>query len=245
MEYPNNVRKVNLKGFSLPKPVKTPAYGRPRLLTHEEILDAAIEVGLETLTMKKLSTYLNVGTATLYQYFDSRKALMRAAAVHALTAVPLPEDIGQHWSVLAKDYVLGLQKILADNPTYMSAMSPSNFGFEVHFKLIEPFLSAMKSRNIAPMHAMRLFNQIGLIAYGGAVESIRQQEFEFQDETMDVVARRQFARLDPGDFPLMSEVMDQFTETPEQKTDSLIKAAFSAFAREIGEDEIPLLQEVF
>jgi len=227
----------------LPKPIKNPSYGRPRLLTHEEILDAAVEVGLETLTMKKLSTYLNVGTATLYQYFDSRKALIRAAAVHALSVVPLPEDKGQHWSLLARDYVRGLQRLLADNPTYISAMSPTNFGFEVHFKLIEPFLAAMKTRDIAPVHAMRLFNQIGLIAYGGAVESIRQREFEFQDETMDVVARRQFARLDEADFPLMSEVMDQFTETPEQKTDSLIKAAFGAFAREIGEDETILLKE--
>lgn len=223
-------------------PAKKPNFGRPRLLTHEAILDAAIELGLENVTMKKLSTHLGVGTATLYQYFDSRKNLMRAAAVHALSDVSLPDDAGQHWSILARDYGMGLMALLSDNPTYMNSMSPTDYGFEVHFKLIEPFLTSMSARNIAPQKAMRLFNQIGLIAYGGAVETVRQREFEFQDETMDVVARRQFSRLDKDDFPLMSKVMDVFTQTSEQKTESLMQSAFQAFAKEIG-DETGLLGE--
>jgi len=222
---------------------KTASYGRPRLLTHEEILDGAVKLGLENVTMKKLSNLLGVGTATLYQYFDSRKALMRAAAVHSLSEVPFPEDTGQHWSWLARGYAVGLQELLSNNPTYISQIHPTDYGFEVHFKMLEPFLASMKQRGVAPVHAMRLFNLIGLIAYGGAVENIRQGEFEFQDETMDIVARRQFARLDPKDFPLMAEVMDEFTKTPEQKTEALMRSAFMTFAREIGEDETQLFKE--
>jgi len=215
---------------------KTANYGRPRLLTHEEILDGAVELGLENITMKKLSTHLGVGTATLYQYFDSRKALMRAAAVHSLSEVNLPEDTGQHWSELARGYVLGLRDVLADNPTYINSMSPTDYGFEVHFKLLEPFLAGMNRRGFEPKVSMRLFNQVGLMAYGAAVETVRQREFEFQDETMDVVARRQFARLDKSEFPMMAEVMDEFTQTPEQKSEDLMRSVFRTFAQEIGED---------
>ncbi len=225
-----------------PANAKKPNFGRPRLLTHDAILDAAIELGLENITMKKLSTHLGVGTATLYQYYDSRKMLMRAAAVHALSDVSLPADNGQHWSELARDYVFGLMALLADNPTYINSMTPTDFGFEVHFKLIEPFLNSMSDRNITPDAAMKLFNQIGLIAYGGAVETVRQREFEFQDETVDVVARRQFNRLDASDFPLMSQVMDIFTQTPEDKTDNLMRSVFQAFSHEIG-DTTPLFGE--
>lgn len=226
-----------------PEP-KTASYGRPRLLNHEEILDGAVELGLENVTMKKLSSHLGVGTATLYQYFDSRKTLMRAAAVHALSGMPLlPEDKGQHWSVYARDYARALIVMLADNPTYINSMSPTEYGFEVHFKLVEPFLTIMQKRGISPKAAMRLFNTIGLIAYGGAVETVRQREFEFQDESMDVVARRQFARLDLKDFPLMGQVMDEFTYSPEQKTDELMRAMFGTFAREIGEDASHLFGE--
>ncbi len=206
-------------------------------------MDGAVELGLENVTMKKLSGHLGVGTATLYQYFDSRKTLMRAAAVHSLAEVSLPEDIGQHWSLFARDYVRSLMVLLSDNPTYITSMSPTDFGFEVQFKLVEPFLAAMQKRGLSPKLGMRLFNKIGLIAYGGAIESVRQREFEFQDETMEIVARRQFGRLDKKDFPLMAEVMDEFTQTPEQKTDGLMRAAFSAFAQHIGEDGTKLFEE--
>ncbi len=226
----------------MPTPTKPASYGRPRLLTHEEILDGAVELGLENVTMKKLSDHLGVGTATLYQYFDSRKNLMRAAAVHSLSSVALPEDQGQHWSLLARDYVYALMEILSDNPSYINSMSPTNYGFEVHFKLIEPFLQSLNQRGIAPGEAMGLFNKIGIIAYGGAVESVRQREFEFIDETAEVVARRQFARLDPDDFPMMRQVMDEFTLTPEQKTKAVMRAVFSAFARQIGESETNLFK---
>ena len=168
---------------------------------------------------------------------------MRAAAVHALSDVSLPEDEGQHWSILARDYVRGIMNLLSDNPTYMNAMSPTDYGFEVHFKLVEPFLASMQSRGMAPDVAMDLFNQIGIIAYGGAIESMRQREFEFQDETMDVVARRQFGRLDPADFPLLADVIGQFTETPEQKTDSIMRSVFASFALKMGEDETQLFKE--
>ena len=222
---------------------KTASYGRPRLLTHEEILDAAVELGLENVTMKKLSNHLGVGTATIYQYFESRKTLMRAAAVHSLAEVSFPKDEGQHWSVLARGYIEGLIKLFADNPSYLTSMNPTEFGFEVHFKLIEPFLKSMQARGISPVQGMRLFNQIGIIAYGGAVEAIRQGEFEFQDETMDVVARRQFARLDPKEFPLMAQAIDEFTLNPEDKTESLMRSAFKSFARDIGEDETQIFKE--
>ena len=216
---------------------KQTTYGRPRLLTHDEILDAAVKLGLENLTMKKLSTHLNVGTATLYQYFDSRKTLMRAAAVHSLSDVPLPEDTGQHWSSLARAYVGVLQELLAENPSFIHSYQHTDYGFEVQFKLIERFLTAMETRGFDATAGMKLFNIIGMAAFSGAIEIVRQREFEYQDETMETVARRQFARLDPADFPLLSQALSTFTVTPDEKNDELLDAAFKSIARERGEAE--------
>ena len=216
---------------------KQKTYGRPRLLTHEEILDGAIELGLENLTMKKLSTHLNVGTATLYQYFDSRKTLMRAAAVHSLSDVPLPEDTGQHWSEYARAYVFVLQEILAETPSFIHSYQHTDYGFEVQFKLIEGFLQVMKVRGFSPEAGMKLFNIIGMAAFSGAIEIVRQREFEYQDETMDTVARRQFARLDTADFPLLAQALPTFTSSPEEKINALLDVAFRSIAKERGESE--------
>jgi len=216
---------------------KQRSYGRPRLLTHEEILEGAVELGLEGLTMKRLSTHLGVGTATLYQYFDSRKALMRAAAVYSLSDVPLPEDTGQHWSRLARDYVSSIQNLLAENPSFIHSYQHTDYGFEVQFQLIERFLDSMKTRGFTPEKGMQLFNVIGLAAFAGAIEIVRQREFEFQDETMEVVAKRQFERLDPKAFPLMAEAMPTFTQSPGEKIDLLLSATFKTLAKERGENE--------
>ena len=219
------------------KQAKQTAYGRPRLLSHEEILDSAVELGLEGLTMKKLATHLNVGTATLYQYFDSRKILMRAAAVHSLSDVALPEDKGQHWSELSLEYVYSLQTLLAENPSFIHSHQHSDYGFEVHFRLIEPFLGSMQKRGFTPKEGMKIFNVIGMAAFAGAIDTVRHREFEYQDETMEIVARRQFDRLDKSTFPLLSEAFSVFTRTPEQKIQSLLLASFKSIARERGEDE--------
>lgn len=230
-----------MKSSTAKKQAKQTTYGRPRLLSHEEILEGAVELGLEGLTMKRLATHLNVGTATLYQYFDSRKALMRAAAVYSLSDVPLPEDTGQHWSQLSRDYVESIQSLLAENPSYINSFQESDYGFEVRFQLAEKFLQSMASRGFTPEKGMELFNIVGLAAFAGAVEVTRQREFEFQDETMDVVARRQFDRLNPKDFPMMAQALDIFTHTPAQKLEALLSATFKSLARERGEDQSEVL----
>jgi len=191
--------------------------------------------------MKRLATHLNVGTATLYQYFDSRKTLMRAAAVYSLSDVPLPQDIGQHWSQLARDYVDSLKTLLAENPSFIYSHQHSDYGFEVHFRLIEPFLASMKQRGFEAEAAMRVFNVIGMAAFGGAIETVRQREFEYQDETMPAVAKRQFERLDARKFPLLGKAFDVFTQTPEQKIESLLSMAFKTIARGRDEDESEII----
>lgn len=230
-----------MKPSTVKKDAKQTTYGRPRLLSHEEILEGAVELGLEGLTMKRLAMHLNVGTATLYQYFDSRKTLMRAAAVYSLSDVPLPEDTGQHWSALARDYVESIQSLLAENPSFIHSYQHTDYGFEVQFQLIEKFLKSMASRGFTPEKGMELFNIIGMAAFAGAIEITRQREFEFQDETMQVVAKRQFSRLDPATFPLMGQALSTFTHTPEQKIKSLLSATFQTIARERGEDESEIM----
>jgi len=217
--------------------VKQTTYGRPRLLTHDEILEGAVELGLEGLTMKRLATHLNVGTATLYQYFDSRKTLMRAAAVYSLSDVPFPKDTGQHWSQLARDYVASLQTLLAENPSFIYSHQHTDYGFEVHFRMIEPFLASMSARRFTAEEGMRLFNIIGMAAFGGAIETVRQREFEYQDDTMPAAAKRQFERLDADKFPMLGQALDIFTQTPEEKVENLLLNSFQSIARERGEDE--------
>ena len=220
---------------------KEVVYGRPRLLTHDEIIEGALELGLEGLTMKKLATHLNVGTATLYQYWDSRKKLMQAAAVHALGSMALPENRGQHWSNYAHEFVQCIQGYLAASPSLVISNHVREYGFEVQFKLAEQFLSVMHEHGFEPKAGMQVFNIVGSVAFAGAVEEIRQNEFSEQKEMASDVAQRQFARLNKEDFPFFSQAMDGLTSPASERIENLLRAAFRTIARERGEAEDAIL----
>ena len=115
------------------------------------------------------------------------------------------------------------------------------YGFEVQFKLAEQFLSVMHDRGFEPMAGMQIFNMVGSAAFAGAVEEIRQREFEEQKESATEVAKRQFARLDRNDFPLFSQAMDELTSAPNTRTRTLLRAAFKTIARERAEPEEAIL----
>ena len=216
------------------------ARGRPRVLSREEILDGAVELGLEGITMRKLSDHLKVGTGTLYHYFKTREALLRAAAVHALTDMDLPEDNGQHWSRLARDYVYSIQTALTDHPSFILNYQPTEYGFEVHFQLAERFLASMTARKFSTEDGMKVFHVVGLAAFGGAIEEIRRRELKKSGATIKATAKKELNRLNKADYPNLSEAFNVFTFSPKEKTDLLLRSAFKPFADARGEKESEL-----
>ena len=58
--------------------------GRPRRLTTEQVLETAIAIGLEGLTMSAVARRLGVSITVLYGYVSSREELVRLAASYAL-----------------------------------------------------------------------------------------------------------------------------------------------------------------
>ena len=86
--------------------------GRPRRLTTEQVLETAIAIGLEGLTMSAVARRLGVSITVLYGYVSSREELVRLAASYALEQHQYPEDDGQHWSVYVAQYAVVLEGLL-------------------------------------------------------------------------------------------------------------------------------------
>lgn len=65
-------------------------------LTSEHILQVALELmkrdGLEDLQIRTLAEALDVTPRALYRYYPTKEDLMRAAFVHVLAGLPLPES---------------------------------------------------------------------------------------------------------------------------------------------------------
>lgn len=211
------------------------AYGRPRLLTHDAIIAAAIEIGLETLTMKKLADHLGVGTATLYQYWGNRTELVQAAAVHALSDLDWPKDHGQHWSAYCWQFVEQVVDYLSEHPSLVLSNHARDFGFEVQFRLVEQFLNVLVARGFSAGEAMRVYNVVGVIAFGGAVETVRQKQFKLHDAEGGKAAKAQLDSLGEYELPQLRAALSEYTTSPREKIRDTLRGALVAIAMERGE----------
>lgn len=142
--------------------------GRPRRLTLDELLDAALELGLADLSMKELASRLGVGIATLYRYVDNRDALIRlAAGRRARRAAPV--DTGQSWQTIVCQYAESLFSSVGHDPALVVEFLEARWGISVELEFVDTFLGALKARGFASEDAMRIYRAMTKIVLGAAV----------------------------------------------------------------------------
>lgn len=81
--------------------------GRPPLVDRDTIVEAAVEIGFDQLTMTAVGSRLGVSHSTLYRYFGSRDALAMAAIDRCVDSVQWPEpeqDWREFLRALARSY---------------------------------------------------------------------------------------------------------------------------------------------
>ncbi|BAH50442.1 TetR/AcrR family transcriptional regulator [Rhodococcus opacus] len=65
--------------------------GRPRSLSEDDIVQAALADDLSTLTMPAVARRLGVSHSTIYRYFPDREALLRACVDHVARSMDWPD----------------------------------------------------------------------------------------------------------------------------------------------------------
>lgn len=104
---------------------KAPARrGRPRLLSVEQIVEAAIALverdGIAELTMQAVAQELHVGTMTLYGYVGSRDELIERAIAHLLTGAPSVRSTrAGDWTQAVVEHCLAARRWAAARPALL------------------------------------------------------------------------------------------------------------------------------
>ena len=101
-------------------PTSTEKRGRPKKLTLEEIVDAALAVldadGLDAVSFRRLGAELGVSHMTLYSYFGSKEDLLNAMVGRAL-ALPAAEPGGTgRWDARLLEAMQGIHAALVARP---------------------------------------------------------------------------------------------------------------------------------
>ncbi|HLG88911.1 MAG TPA: TetR family transcriptional regulator [Alphaproteobacteria bacterium] len=100
--------------------------GRPRRLSHEAVLDAALELlgdmPLQEFTLAKLAQKLGASTMSLYTYYASRDELLDAVAERAFQLFRAPEPKGR-WQKRVLDWLWALQRHVDRYPITIQLMA--------------------------------------------------------------------------------------------------------------------------
>ena len=206
--------------------------GRKRLLNRDDILNGALSIGLDSLTMKNLAEHLNVGTATLYQYFENRETLLMEAAEYSIRLLPFPDYRGQGWQELALEYTKNVQKILKQHPSFIHSHPVTDYGYKIHFTLTEKILNDLVSCGLDAKQAVKVAHIITMASYAGAVEAIRQERLPVEGADIRGYIFEQFSEMDRQEFPILSENINAFILSAEDKIDLLMEVALANIQNE-------------
>ncbi|MFZ4688086.1 MAG: TetR family transcriptional regulator [Polymorphobacter sp.] len=208
--------------------------GRPRLLTLDQVVDGALEVGLDRFNMAMLAEHLGVGVATLYQYISGRDELVRRAVSRQVARLPLPADTGQYWGDYIREYALALQDALVSEPRAIAQFAEGGFGFETEVEMVDGFLAVMVLRGFSLAEAVQIVRHTGFIAFGAAVAVARERANAAKGEKTGAAVARAIARSD-ATLPLMRAATELYTAETGQLAAELLQPFIEKIARQRGE----------
>lgn len=145
--------------------------GRPSRLTLDLLLDTANEMGLQNLSMKRLSVRLGVGIATIYRYVSDRDELVRLALARRAYR-PFVVDGGDHWADVIRNYAASLFSAVAQEAYMLTSHMEGGSGGALEVELAERFLAALTVRGFAHDEAALLYRTIGQLVAGAALARI-------------------------------------------------------------------------
>lgn len=210
------------------------AVGRPRRLTLAQILDAAIEMGLDGLRIAALADRLGVRPAVLYTYVTGRKELVRLAAQRASGAATFPEDEGQSWREYATQYAEALHKLVEEGQL-VSTLVSGNLGPAVEIDSSEQWLQVMLARGFDLPDALDLLRSIDLIVLGGAflssyARAVAGGEAEYREAVRTSVGQRS-----AEDVPIIAAHPDGYADTALPRWRATLALVLDGLAARRGE----------
>lgn len=188
---------------------KTRVLGRPRRLTLPQIITAALEIGLENLTMTAVAKRLGVSGTVLYGYISNRDELVRLVASQLVQGDAQAVDRGQPWSVYVAEAAAALHLTLTGPGKLLAHFLTGGLGAEVEIDRTETWLEKMTSAGFAVDEALTIYRRMGEIVIGAAIIMLQTRALDQMGRPFGQTALK---ALDArgGELPLLASEKARF-----------------------------------
>lgn len=181
--------------------------GRPRSLTQDDVLDAALDLGLAGISIAAVAARLGVAVGTIYNYVSGRDELVRLAAARR-SKRPVVEDTGQPWPDLIRLHARRALDLLVSEPQLLVQHLHGQMGPEAHLDYIESVLAALVRRGFTPAEAFRLNACVDTIVFGAAIRAVHTAVLERRPERYAGAMRGSLALHPPNELPTVRNCPD-------------------------------------
>ncbi len=214
---------------------RTPRLGRPPRVNVRAILQAAIEIGLDGVTLKQVADRLGIAVPTLYRHVRSRDELVRLAAFQITLSRALPDDRGAHWSELAQRYAESLFESFLAEPQLIGELLKGRLGPHAEVDVLEQFMAALEPHGFTPVEAAQLFHAIGMVTIGAAAGAIGLAASQAEGQAWTTEMRRTLAERDPDELPRVRRVLPALLEVEMIPWQPALQRLLAGIAAERGE----------
>lgn len=215
-----------------------PRVGRPPRVNAQAIIEAAIEIGLDGVTLKQVADRLGVAVATLYRHVRNRDELVRLAAFRVALTRRLPApDCGSamHWSQIATGYAESLFESFTREPQLIHELVRGRLGPDVEIDFVEQFMAALKPHGFSAAECIRLHHAIAMLAIGASAGAAALVAGQAAGQPMDEAMRRALAERDTCELPLLRSALVEYLNIDSRGWLLALRDLLNGFAMSRGE----------
>lgn len=202
-------RPTQLQDNRNPEPVRR---GRPRRLQLDQVLEAALAIGLNKLTMAAVAERLGVGKAVLYGYVQNRDELIRHASVYASRRHRNPSDIGQPWTEWVIEYARALFEVLTMEGDLLETWLAGGQSPVLEVDSAETWLAVLTSRGFTGDEVLILRRAVSHLVIGAAARYKRDMAWRAEGSPRPARARKAVLDRPAEEVPLLRNHIDQFAQ---------------------------------
>ena len=178
---------------------------RPRSLSHDRIVDAALELieegGINALSMRRLGSSLGVEGMTLYTYFRNKSELLDAAAERILEALDTDFDRSVAWQERLRRGTIAWAGLQERHPRAFPLVYRTGLRTDAVRLLTEEMLDALRSAGFDERGAALAYQSLITL-----VDAALLGRSSWTDEDLHAGWSRAAALSDPVAYPRFSEI---------------------------------------
>lgn len=193
------------------------ARGRPRRLKLDQIIEAALAIGLNQFTMAAVADHLGVGKAVLYGYVANREELLKIAMSRAVSHHLFPSDQGQHWALWVLDYSRALFEVLSQDGDMLEVWLSGQQSSVIEVESTETWLRVLARAGFEPLEAVQLRRAASYLVIGSAAAVKRGRALKRAGRPRSAAMPKLIASRARVDGNLMRSVVEELSRDDQER----------------------------